>query len=320
MGAGRRIWPIVAGVAVIAVAVGGVLIARRDSDGAGGAGGPGGSSAGPPRDQLAWAQGLVDAWDQQTSQDFIGVGADWEFRTTGRWADIQGADRPYALALDLHRVATRTTLPDDAPDGTVRWADGRTGHAVPMGARTALERMRATGIKCTNCPPGEFDGVRLRPMTITAATPTTMRVRSSRGWATIPAWRYTFAERPGIQAIQAAVRSAVPPKVARTWQAPLSLRIDRARLGADGRTLTGWFVGGPAGSGQCGENYTGYAVQSGHAVGILVVRVPNDPGWKGDVVCTTEGYDRSVTVKLDAPLGDRVVIETMLGRAVMVER
>ena len=317
MGTGRRIRPAVAGGAVIAVTIGGVLIARLDSGEASGTAGTPVTPGGPPAAQLAWAHGLVNAWDRIGPQDFVGVG-DWEFRTTGRWADVMGADRPYAVALDLHRVTVRTPLPDQPPAGTVRWDDGRTGRAVSLGARSALEQMRSTGPVCSNCPPGEFDGIRLRPMTVTGATLTTVRVRSSRGWATIPAWRYTFAERPGIQAVQAAVRSAQPPTAGLTSQSPRAIGIDDARLAPDGRTLTATFTGGAPGDGPCSENYRAYAVQSSRAVGILVVPVPREQDWQGDVRCTAKGYRRSVTVTLDEPLSDRVVIETMRGTAVTV--
>ena len=311
MATSRRIVPVLAALVVVGVVAAAVVIRQRSDDSS--------EPFGPPSEDVAWARGLVDAWEVEARQPFVGVG-EWEFTETGRWTDIDGADRPYARALDMHLVTTRTTLPDEPPAGTVRWDDGRTGRAVALGARSALARMRATGVRCSNCPPGEFDGVKLRPLTITAATPATMRVRSSRGWATIPAWRYSFAERPGIHALQAAVRSDVPLEIRRTRQSPLSLRVERARLAPDGRTLTATFVGASAGGGACGEAYTGYAVQSGHTVGILVVRASRHEGSKGDVMCTAEGHDRSVTVTLDAPLADRVVIETVQGRPVMVER
>lgn len=83
------------------------------------------------------------------------------------------------------------------------------------------------------------------------------------------------------------------------------------RTSADGRSLLITFVGGaPYVDGQaCTVAYRAEAVESGDEVGVRLSSnapaPPEDEPWG----CTDEGYFRSVEVDLDAPIGERVVVE-----------
>lgn len=84
------------------------------------------------------------------------------------------------------------------------------------------------------------------------------------------------------------------------------------RTSADGRSLLITFVGGaPYVDGQpCTIAYRAEVISSsGDEVGVRLFSnappPPDDEPWG----CTDEGYSRSVEVDLDAPLGDRVVVE-----------
>jgi hypothetical protein len=91
--------------------------------------------------------------------------------------------------------------------------------------------------------------------------------------------------------------------------------IDQVTVAPDDRTLTASFGGAPAG-GPCGADYSAYAVQGARAVGIVVVPVPTKR--TGNYACTAQAVGRTITVHLDQPLNDRVVIETVHGAAVQV--
>jgi hypothetical protein len=76
-------------------------------------------------------------------------------------------------------------------------------------------------------------------------------------------------------------------------------------------TFTG--VRGPASS-QCGADYSAEAVESTFAVVVIVLEQRNP--YSGP--CTLEGIDRTATVNLAGPLGDRVVFDLQKDQPVPV--
>jgi hypothetical protein len=320
----RRRWvlPAIAAAAVVAVVAAGLTVARL-TDGSG-SGTPvagdqpsvAAKAAKPSPEALAWANKLVERWDSGTTPgNFVPIG-DWEFQEAGRWTDVMGADRPYSLALATRLIVSRTELPTESSIGSVRWDDGLSQASTMLSAKASYDGLLTGGVRCGNCPAGTFDGVELKPLTVTTAAPATMRVRTDRGSATIPAWRFSFAETK-VQALQAAVRgpSMAPTPASMGASAPLSIAIDQVTVAPDDRTLTASFGGAPAG-GPCGADYSAYAVQGARAVGIVVVPVPTKR--TGNYACTAQAVGRTITVHLDQPLNDRVVIETVHGAAVQV--
>jgi hypothetical protein len=319
----RRRWvlPATAAAAVVAVVAAGLTVARLTDGGSGApvAGDkPSVAATGikPSPEALAWAKKLVERWDSGTGPGrFVPIG-DWDFQEVGRWTDVMGADRPYSLALATRLIVSRTELPTQSASGSVRWDDGLSQASTTLSAKASFHQMLIGGVRCGNCPAGTFDGVKLKTLTVTAATPAAMRVRTNRGSATIPAWRFSFAETK-VQALQAAVPGPpmAPTASSMGGSAPVSIAIDRVTVAPDDRTLTAAFGGAPAG-GLCGLDYSAYAVQGAAAVGILVVPVPTTR--PGNHACTAQAFGRTITVRLDQPLKDRVVIETVHGAAVQV--
>jgi hypothetical protein len=160
---------------------------------------------------------------------------------------------------------------------------------------------------------------------IIAATLISGTAETTHGSATIPLWAYSLAgtsvrlTRPAVA--EPPVRITPPP-----WDSanpPAGLRIDSAVISADGLTLTANFTGAgtTAAEGPCGADYTGEAVESDHAVVVIIHELPAPrPLSDSNFGCADIGYRRSTTVELAKPLGDRAVLEDQEGLPVPVTR
>ena len=108
--------------------------------------------------------------------------------------------------------------------------------------------------------------------------------------------------------------TVVPPP----WDAndpPGGVAIESATGTAGGRQLTVTFVGAPLpGDQPCGEDYTAVAVESDLAVVVIVTRHPHVTIG----ACSAVGAQRTATVELAAPLGDRTVLDVQQGLPVSV--
>ena len=92
----------------------------------------------------------------------------------------------------------------------------------------------------------------------------------------------------------------------------------------DGRQLTLSFPGAPAGTGLCEAEYTAEVAQSATAVSISThelpghgtVQPPDGGSDQPQMVCASGGVTRTVTVTLQSPLGNRVVVDSRgIGRS-----
>jgi hypothetical protein len=198
--------------------------------------------------------------------------------------------------------------PPVAPAGVVTWPDGSTMKVPALGEARVFGEL--TGSR--QCP-----GCVTTPLAVTAARPTTLDVATSRGRASVPAWAFTLkgVSTPVIQA-------ALPPGsyvTPYTYGTPAeNVRpLGAAFVGgdpvwpsADGQTLT---VGLPASP--CDTTWGGLDAEVG---GVVVVggwmRDPNP-----DQPCAAVLELRKVTVRLAAPLGDRVILDAATGRPVTQE-
>jgi hypothetical protein len=190
----------------------------------------------------------------------------------------------------------------------IRWEDGRTKTVRPISAKAALEALKSAGDhSCPEC----------RPLQVTGARLSTATIQTSRGLATAPAWAFSLkgtkviATRIAVAAADAVI--VTPP----SWDpndAPAGLRIDSARS-TTGTRLSVGFVGAPDGAGKaCGADYAAEAVESESAVVIIVTTHPNTLGG----ACRGVGANRTATVDLARPLGDRTVLEVTQGLPVPV--
>ncbi|WP_327011122.1 hypothetical protein OHA72_29915 [Dactylosporangium sp. NBC_01737] len=223
----------------------------------------------------------------------------------GTWEE----DRPtYKASLLAGKLAATAALPG-APraEGEVTWDGGGRRTVAIIAADAALAELVGDGAgDCPECETIEVTGARLG----------TARINTTRGAATAPAWEFTLrGSAVLVTRVAFAASSGVtvePPP----WDAdnpPRGLRIDAARV--TGTTLTAQFVGSPRpATGPCGVDYTAEVVESANAVVVIVVSHP----FPGERACTAIGGQRTATVQLAAPLGERAVLEVQQGTPVPV--
>jgi hypothetical protein len=276
----------------------------------GGSSPPSSSDAPRPRDRIhQQAQDALVRWADAVrasggaSITFVGgltsqIG-DWEL-------DVGDNNK---TALLSGNVESMTELPQDPPGRKeVRWLDDDTKVDVNvLSARATLDELVAARTDCGGC----------EPIQVTEAKLATGLVDTSRGPAEVPMWVYGVAGS-SVRITRVAVDESVtvvPPP----WNAddpPVGLSIDWARGASDSRDLEVGFVGAPEdGSEPCGADYTAEAVESELAVVVIVEEHRNPtPG-----ACALVGAVRTAEVRLEARLGDRVVLEALQGLPVSVE-
>ncbi|MET8909200.1 hypothetical protein [Micromonospora sp. NPDC004551] len=276
----------------------------------GGCGSAGNSPAADPRDGLRQqADGALTRYDQAVraagGAPFVPVG-----ELTRQLGDWEPANGSYKEALSAGRVEAASTLPG-APTsaGTIVWADGNRRDVPLISADRALAQLRAAGTgDCSGCTPLKLTGARL----------TTMTVPTTRGPATAPAWEYTLAgtavrlARVAVD-LSAIVRVTPPP-----WDAEHpheGLAIESATTTTARSELTVTFTGVPGpGSKPCGADYSAEAVESDLAVVVIVIEYRHAK----DEACGDIGAERSATLTLSRPLGERAVLEVTQGRPVQL--
>jgi hypothetical protein len=234
----------------------------------------------------------------------------------GDWEGESGHNNKPALGAGLLTLAV--ALPDGAPPaGTVRWDDGTTLAVPVVPATEAYHRILDTGQgTCPAC-------TRLE---VTGATLTTMRLSTSRGTATVPAWEYTLrgtAVRILRVAVDPARTVSVSPPAWDATNPPAGTSVESATVSPDGRRLTLHFVGAPGPASQpCGADYTARAVESDRAVVAIVEEHVEGHSDRHDApqICPAIGADRTATLDLSRPLGNRAVLEVRQGLPVPLSR
>jgi hypothetical protein len=143
-----------------------------------------------------------------------------------------------------------------------------------------------------------------------------MRIETTRGAATAPAWEYTL-DATAVRITRVAVASSaavtVVPPPWDPYDSPAGLRIESATTTVGGKRLTVSFTGAAGSAAEpCGADYIGEAVEGANAV-IVIVNIHSNGG-----ACPDIGYPRTTTVELAGPLGDRAVLEVVQGLPVPV--
>src|ERR1700722_62420 len=193
--------------------------------------------------------------------------------------------------------------PSGAPAGVVTWPDGST-MKVPVLSEAQTFRELTSSRQCPACA--------TTPLDVTAAKPTTLAVGTSRGIAKVPAWAFTLEGVSG-PVIQAAPPpgSYVPPGGTGTPSAARLAPLGKAFTGAgnatvsaDGRTLTLQLFGGV-----CDATWGGLETEADGAVVVGGWEVDPNP----NAPCAAVGVFHTTTVRLPAPVGDRVIIDASKG-------
>ncbi|MFF4352773.1 hypothetical protein [Streptomyces sp. NPDC001530] len=195
----------------------------------------------------------------------------------------------------------RGSLPD-APKkgGEVRWRGGDSLALPVTSARAAYETL-ARGAN-----PGPS-------LTVTGARLSTMTLLTSRGPATVPAWHFTVKGYDTPLKRVAVVPSKAPRSPVTSVPAgedglwPLA---GPATVAADGRSVTV-----RAEHGSCDDGPAVDALETG---GSVVFSASIRGGSDGP--CTSDLRFENVTVKLDRPVGDRMLLDASTGRPVPCTR
>jgi hypothetical protein len=230
----------------------------------------------------------------------------------GDWGVEDGDNNKSALAAGM--VQAVTELPTDTPSRrAVKWLDDTSIDVKLLSAAAALEELISTATdECPDCA----------PLRVTEATLATGLVETSRGPAEAPMWVYGIAGS-SVRITRVAVDDSIvvhPPP----WNAddpPVGISAVWARGTEDSRRLVIGFIGAEEDGAQpCGADYAAEAVESEIAVVIIVTGSNRlDPGaLPTGIGCTLEGHTRTVEVRLEAPLGDRAVLEIREGLPVPV--
>jgi hypothetical protein len=153
---------------------------------------------------------------------------------------------------------------------------------------------------------------------VTGARLSTVKLQTTRGPATVPAWEYTLrgtAVRVTRVAVAGSATVTVSPPPWDPNNPPAGLQIESATTSTGSRQLTVTFTGAPGpASSPCGIDYTGEAVESPRAVVVIIIEHPHAP----DESCNAVGARRTAVVDLAAPLGERAVLEVREGLPVPV--
>ena len=230
----------------------------------------------------------------------------------GDWAVEDGDNNKSALLAGMVQAVTQ--LPTDTPSRReVKWLDDSRVDVKVLSAAAALEELVSTASgACPDCA----------PLRVTEATLATGLVETSRGPAEAPMWVYGIAGS-SVRITRVAVDDSIvvhPPP----WNAddpPVGISAVWARGTEDSRRLEIGFIGaGEDGTQSCGADYEAEAVESAIAVVVIITSSNRlDPeALPTGIGCTLEGHTRTAEVRLEAPLGDRAVLEVREGLPVPV--
>jgi hypothetical protein len=192
------------------------------------------------------------------------------------------------------------TLPAGPLPGLVRWADGTTLRLPLLTAQAAFAEL-ATQRPCSG-PHG------CGQLTVTGVQPGVVSVHTSRGLASVPAWRFTVSGLGWKVSEVAVARSAfvvlpgygpIPPAGQNTPGVN-----GLTAVSADGRTLTLGFIGSA-----CDAAWGAYRYESS---GTVVVGSWEKPA-AGNSPCPAVGMPRTARVTLARPLGTRVILDVASG-------
>ncbi|MGN9813853.1 hypothetical protein ACTMUQ_00740 [Streptomyces sp. SD11] len=266
-----------------------------ESAGDGGAG-VGGDSAHGPEGSTERAREVAEAWAGSNAARI------WRERYFPMDDAVQLPEGAFRSKADERAYATQNfelggPLPSRSPkEGEVRWRDGDALALPVSSARAAYEKLAR----------GRNSGPSL---VVTGARPGTMSLDTSRGPATVPAWLFTVKGYDTPLKRVAVAPSKLPrPPIGPLDQStgflqPLS---GLSSMSRDERTVTL-----RAQHGACDEGPAVAVLET--ADNVVFSAGVRDPS---DGPCTSEMRSKKVRVKLDRPVGDRMLLDALTGRPV----
>ena len=225
------------------------------------------------------------------------------------WADVAFETDAQKAAWLAGKVEFGAGVPDDQvgvsqmtlPDGSERPVD-------LLGPRESVARALQVGGDCSGVAADECR------LTLTKATLTTTRVKTNAGEATVPAWSLAVdgMTRPIVVVATAPGpldRPAAPQPLAGLPQRPAGFSPADSLDSVSGATIT---VG--IGHGACDRDLTGHAVEFDDLVVVGATHTPPEPG----TMCTMQYLLAPSTLQLTEPLGDRVVLDVVSGKTLVL--
>ncbi|MGA4855715.1 hypothetical protein ACPCAB_03435 [Streptomyces koyangensis] len=259
--------------------------------GVAGCGSPDADESGEREARADRAQAVAEAWEGSAAAEAWRTGYHpVEVAVRAPRGGLRGAadERAY----QERHFALRGQLPAKRPaDGTVRWGEGDSLERPVQGPAESYQALVAGG------------GGEGAPLTVTGVERGEMRLATTRGPATVPAWLFRLEGYDAPLSWAAVTPSPLPRSpVARTGGAP---QVDRiVATSRDGRAVTviAWH-------GACDDGAVVEALESRGSV----VLSGSVKGWKPGN-CTKQAIEQRVTVKLERPVGERVLLDAHTGQ------
>ncbi|WP_188114076.1 hypothetical protein, partial [Streptomyces apricus] len=273
--------------------------------------GGGGGAAHDPERTAERARRVADAWEGSEAARI------WRAGYFPLGAAVQLPEGAFRSEADKRAYAgrnfeLRTPLPGDAQGkgprkdaqgkgpgkGEVRWRDGDPLTVAVSTARASYGKLARGGSAGHS-------------LVVTGARLAGMTVPTGRGPATVPAWHFDI-EGYDTPLKRVAVEPSKPPRPPigpdrRTPDAPHPL-FGLGGVSRDGRGVTVW-----ARHGSCDEGPAVDVLETGDSV----VLSPWVRG-RSDGLCTADLRIEEVTVRLDRPVGDRLLLDASTGRPVLL--
>lgn len=220
----------------------------------------------------------------------------WESRKLTNGMTI-GANNDRALRAG--RVVTSAQLPTATTVARVRLPSGERYSAPVASARQVFDAMREVGgPACPTC----------QDVIVSAVRPTTMSTDTDGGPVTLPAWEFTVRGST-VRLVRPAVTQAGLVRFTPSYRGVIPAQVDaeqlplwRTTVSKDGRYLAARLERKDVA--ERGGCWRLFASQSEESVALYAARGPADDSG----ACA--GANGAVWVRLDAPLGDRPVIDT----------
>ena len=206
-------------------------------------------------------------------------------------------------------IRSTSPLPDTTGQGNIRFADGTTLPVPLDGAQTAYSRLPQRSGDC----PMAGQPPTCQWLTITAAQLSTVQVSTTRGQATVPAWRFAVA---GLT--QPLIRVAVAPS-AMTSLPQVTLPDHRAPAGVVGAmnlvSSRGDVVAFTIGIGACDTDPRGLVRETPELVVVGGSVTLPDAGTS----CTAQLLLQRVEVRTKQPVGTRPIVDALSGQPVLTQ-
>src|SRR3954451_10103827 len=260
------------------------------------------------------AQTLVDAWEALIAKAPPGAIVVTDGLTHGGgWNGVDADNAKQAFLAGLVQAATPLSSQVPAPAALIQ-LDGSSQMEDLISPAAALDRLVAElGSE------GDQSKCDCQPLTVLDAKLASVDAATSRGQLTLPAWQFVFpaADEPTDPITFVAVRDVVstvpgllPPPNGGDWADD---DLTAAYGNAESTSLGVSFEGAPyRGDNACGSDYSANAVESDHAVVVVVTPSRQAIG----VACSGAAVARTATATLSRPLGDRTVLEMRFGTPV----